>query len=552
MRRTRWLGLALASSAWACGAPAAFRVEVAIDAARPRGELGRPWRYFGADEPNYATTEQGKKLLAQIGELAPGEMYFRAHNLLTSGDGKPSLKWGSTNAYTERDGAPVYDFTIVDGILTAGLERGVKPLVEIGFMPEALSRQTGNYRHSWPDTFFTGWTHPPRNYERWGELVQRWAQHCVDVYGATEVQTWWWETWNEPNLGYWSGTPEEFFRLNDHAIAAVRRALPTARVGGPHTAGDGGEFMEKFLEHALHGENYATGERGTPLDYVAFHAKGKPEVVDGHVRMGISNQLRTIETAFARFNRYPELKDTPVIIGESDPEGCAACTGKEYAYRNGTLYSSYTAAVLPRELELAARHGIRLEGAVTWAFTFVDQPYFAGFRQMADNGLPLAVFNVFRMLAKLGPEQLPATSSAAASLSTMIEQGVRGAPDVGVLASRGPRQVSALVWHYHDDDVPGPDATVRLVASGLPTSARAARLTHYRVDETHGNVYGAWRRLGSPAAPSAAQYAELEAASALGQLEGVPATVAIEAGTAHLEFALPRHAVSLLVLDLEE
>jgi xylan 1,4-beta-xylosidase len=541
--------LALAGSACAAANPSALRARVQVDAAHPTGSLPRPWRYFGADEPNYATTSQGHKLLAEIGSLAPGEMYFRAHNLLTTGDGTPALKWGSTNAYTEPGGTPTYNWQIVDGILAAGLERGVKPLVEIGFMPQALSRRPEPYRHSWPRELFTGWTYPPRDYRRWAELVYRWALHCVEVFGAAEVETWWWQTWNEPNIGYWSGTPEEFFELNDHALAAVRRALPTARVGGPHTAGDGGEFMEKFLQHVLHGTNYATGERGTPLDYVAFHAKGAPETVDGHIRMGLAHQLRTIDKAFARFARYPELRDKPVIIGESDPEGCAACTGKEYDYRNGVIYASYTAAAFPRKLELAARHGITLEGAVTWAFTFADQPYFAGFRQVASNGLPLAVFNVFRMFALLGSERLPATSSAAIPLEQVLEHGVRGDPDIGVLASRSPRQLAVLVWHYHDDDKPGPDAAVQLALQGLPASASSARLRHYRVDHTHSNVYTTWRNLGSPASPSAEQFATLEAASALAPLQGAPSSVAIDRGNAQLEFSLPRHAVSLLVLD---
>lgn len=416
-------------------------------------------------------------------------------------------------------------------------------------MPQALSSRPEPYRHAWPRELFTGWTYPPRDYRRWGELVYRWAKHCVDVYGAAEVESWWWQTWNEPNIGYWSGTPEQFFELNDHALAAVRRALPTARVGGPHTAGDGGEFMETFLEHALHGTNYATGERGTPLDYVAFHAKGKPETVDGHIRMGLAHQLRTIDTAFARFARYPELRDKPVIIGESDPEGCAACTGKEYDYRNGVVYASYTAASFPRKLELAARHGVQLEGAVTWAFTFADQPYFAGFRQVASNGLPLAVFNVFRMFARLGAERLPATSSAALPLAQLLEQGVRGDPDIGALASRSGEQLAVLVWHYHDDDVPGPAAAVQLELQGLPAAARRARLTHYRVDQTHSNVYRTWLLLGSPASPSPQQAAALEAASALATLEGAPPAVAIDGGSARVEFSLPRHAVSLLVLD---
>ena len=541
--------IALASSGCAAAAPNAFRVDVQVDAAHSTGTLERPWRYFGADEPNYATTDNGKKLLGEIGALAPGEMYFRTHNLLTSGDGKPGLKWGSTNAYTEVDGAPRYDWAIVDSILAAGLERGVKPLIEIGFMPEALSVHPDPYRHSWPKELFTGWSYPPKDYARWGELVYRWTQHCVDVYGAAEVASWWWETWNEPNIGYWNGTPEEFFELNDYALAGVRRALPTARVGGPHTAGDGGEFMEKFLEHALHGTNYATGERGTPLDYVSFHAKGKPETVDGHIRMGISNQLRTIDTAFGRFARYPELKGKPIIIGESDPEGCAACTGKDYDYRNGMMYASYTAAAFPRTLELAARHGVRLEGAVTWAFTFDDQPYFAGFRQVASQGLPLPVFNVFRLFSRLAGEAVPATSSAAVPLAEVIEQGVRARPDVGVLASRDARQLTLLVWHYHDDDLPGADALVQLEARGLPAAAQRVRLTHYRVDATHSNAYTAWQRLGSPVTARPEQRTALEAAGELATLDGAPESVDLDDGTAHLEFSLPRHAVSLLVLD---
>jgi xylan 1,4-beta-xylosidase len=550
MKHTGWL-LFAAVLGNACGMSqrAAFLVTIEVDAGHSTGMLTRPWRYFGADEPNYATSEHGQKLLAEIGALAPREMYFRAHNLLTTGDGTPALKWGSTNAYTEPGGVPTYDFRLVDGVLDAGLRHGVKPLVEIGFMPQALSTHPEPYRHDWPRSLFTGWTYPPADYGKWAELVYRWAKHCEQKYGAEEVGTWWWETWNEPNIGYWSGTPEEFFRLNDHALAAVRRALPTARVGGPHTAGDGGEFMEKFLEHALHGTNFATGERGTPLDYLAFHAKGKPETKDGHVRMGLANQLHTIETAFARFARYPELRGKPVIIGESDPEGCAACTGKEYDYRNGTVYASYTAAAFPRKLELAARHGINLEGAVTWAFTFDQQPYFAGFRQVASNGLPMAVFNVFRMFSRLGPERLSATSSGALPLDTLIRHGVREQADVGVLASRGPEAVTVFVWHYHDDAIAGPEARIRLITSGLPADASRAQLRHYRVDEHHSNAYAAWLRLGSPATPSPKQYAELLQSSELAALEASPASVALEAGRANVEFSLPRHGVSLLVFS---
>jgi xylan 1,4-beta-xylosidase len=245
----------------------------------------------------------------------------------------------------------------------------------------------------------------------------------------------------------------------------------------------------------------------------------------------------------------PELRGKPVIIGESDPDGCAACTGNELDYRNGPLYASYTAASFPRKLELAARHGIELEGAVTWAFTFANQPYFAGFRQLTSNGIPLAVFNAFRMLARLGPERVAAESSGQVPLSTVLERGVRERADVGALASRETSSVSVLVWHYHDDDVPGPAARVRLRVSGLPGPARSAKLAHLRVDETHGNAYATWRQLGSPALPTEHQYAQLRRASDLPTLTGAPTAVPVLDGTATIEFSLGRQAVSLLLLS---
>lgn len=539
---------------------APFPVTITVDAAHPTGPLRTFWRYFGADEPNYATMKDGQKLLGQLGELAPQQIYFRAHNLLCTGDGTPAFKWGSTNAYTEdAAGNPVYDWRGIDRIFDSYLSRGVKPLAQIGFMPEAMSTAPQPYRHSWRpglpyNQIYTGWTKPPKDYAKWGELSFQWAKHCVEKYGAAEVNTWWWEVWNEANnqpTGYWGGSAEDFRKLHDYAVAGVRRALPTARVGGPHTAGSGGQFMKDFLDHCLHGTNYATGEKGTPLDFVAFHAKGNPTFVDGHVRMGIDAQLRTIETAFATFASYPELKGIPVIIGESDPEGCAACQGPQMAYRNGTMYSSYTAAVFARKHDLADRHGINLEGAVTWAFTFEDQPYFAGFRQIASNGLTMPVFNVFRMYALMGPERLSATSTGELPLTDIIEHGVRGAPDVGVLASRAPHKIAVMVWHYHDDDVAGPAAAVSLALNGLPANVTRAKLTHHRIDQQYSNSYAAWLRLGSPVAPNSAQYATLEQASALAILPEAPTTVTIAAGQAVLEFGLPRQAVSLLVLEWE-
>jgi xylan 1,4-beta-xylosidase len=538
-------------------APAAdpISVTIRVDAAKATGELRPIWRFFGADEPNYAYLKDGKKLLAELGELRPKSVYFRTHNLLTSGDGTPALKWGSTGAYREdKDGKPVYDWTILDRIFDAYLERGVRPYVQIGFMPKDLSVKPDPYQHQWKpgakyEEIYTGWAYPPKDYKKWSELVFEWTKHCVEKYGRAEVETWYWQVWNEPNIGYWRGTPEEFRKLHDHAIDAVRRALPKAKVGGPDTAG-GGRSLRDFLEHCVRGTNGATGQKGTPLDFISFHAKGAPRLVKGHVQMGLADQLRGIDSSFALIASFPELKDKPIVIGECDPDGCAACSAQVYpqnGYRNGTLYASYTAASFARIHDLAAKHGVNLEGALTWAFEFEDQPYFAGFRTLASNGLDKPVLNVFRMFSKMSGRRLAVDSDGAIALDALLKQGVRDRPDVSALASLDDKKLCVLVWHYHDDDVAGPDAAVEVTLAGLPLQAGQARLQHFRIDDEQSNAFTAWKALGSPPRPTPEQYAQLEKA---GQLKAVAAAeaVQVENARAAVRLKLPRQAVSLLIL----
>jgi xylan 1,4-beta-xylosidase len=532
-----------------------FPVSIEVDAARPLGQLKPIWRFFGADEPNYAYMKHGQKLLGELGELRPREVYFRAHNLLTSGDGTPALKWGSTGAYREdADGKPIYDWTILDRIFDTYLARGVKPYAQIGFMPKDLSIKPEPYQHKWTprasyNEIYTGWAYPPKDYAKWAELVFQWTKHCVEKYGRSEVESWYWEVWNEPNIGYWRGTPQEFHKLHDYAIDAVRRALPTARVGGADTAGSGGRFTRDFLEHCLRGTNYATGKTGTPLDFISFHAKGaSPITTNGHVRMGIANQLRTIDEGFRIVASYPELKSKPIVIGECDPEGCAACQGPSFAYRNSTMFSSYTAASFARIHDLAEKNGVNIEGALTWAFEFEDQPYFAGFRSLASNGIDKPVLNVFRMFSKMNGRQLPVQSGAAISLDEITRRGVRAQPDVSGLASSDGKSVAVLLWHYHDDDVRGPAANIELTVRGLPVGTpRSTSVQHYRIDENHSNAFTAWKKMGSPQEPTPKQYAELEKAGQLATLKS-PEIVANEQD-AKLRVELPRQAVSLLLLQ---
>jgi xylan 1,4-beta-xylosidase len=190
--------------------PGPIPITIRVHASRPMGAYTAIWNYFGADEPNYIYAANGKKLLGEMAALSPVPVYFRPHNLFTTGGGEGSLKWGSTNVYTEKpDGTPVYDFTITDRIFDALVAAHVRPLVEIGFMPEALSTHPEPYQHTFPQgDIFTGWTYPPKDEARWSKLVLAYATHLRDRYGS-QTASWLLEVWNEPDIGYWHGTPEE-------------------------------------------------------------------------------------------------------------------------------------------------------------------------------------------------------------------------------------------------------------------------------------------------------------------------------------------------------
>ena len=269
--------------------------------------------------------------------------------------------------------------------------------------------------------------------------------------------------------------------------------------------------------------------------------------------MGIAHQLAAIEKGFQIVASFPEFRRTPIILGESDPEGCAACsarTNPQNAYRNGPLYAAYTAETLNSILFLADRERINFQGAVTWAFEFEDQPYFEGFRTLATNGVDKPVLNAFRMFGLLGTERVIATSSGALPSDEVVREGVRGKPDINVIATRKEREVEILIWNYHDDDLPAPAAHVDLVIGGLPAKASRVLFEQFRIDSSHSNAFAAWKEMGSPQSPSEQQYEQLQRAGQL-QLLNSPARVPVTQGATHLQLALPRQAISLVRLGWE-
>ncbi len=535
------------------------QVNVSVDLSKTQGPYKPIYRWFGYDESDYTTMKYGRQLLRELHDLSPAPVYIRAHHLLTSGNGVPELKWSSSNVFSlDKNGKPVYDFTITDEIFDAYRQAGVRPLVELGFMPKDLAATVpgiATYQLHYPAPTMGGASNnPPKDYKVWGDLIRHYVQHLVGRFGRQEVSTWCFEVWNEPDILYWHGTPAEYFKLYDYAVAGVRAALPGAMVGGPASTGPANPkaaaFLDSFLKHCLNDKSAADG-KPVPLSFISFHPKGRPTVVDGHVQMGIAAELKSVQRGFQIVAQYPQFIRLPIILSEADPEGCAACSMKvnpANAYRNGPLYPSYTATAMKAIVGLQDDYKVNLIAMLSWSFEFENAGYFEGFRSLATNGIDKPILNLFRMAGLMSGERAETRSTGATPLNELVSEGARQVPDIDAFATKSEREAAIMLWDYHDDDTPAPDAEVKVTVTGISSGVKRVLLEHYRIDETHSNAYTVWKAMGSPQSPTPGQYAKLKAAGQL-QLLTSPDWLDVSDGEVTITTSLPRESISLMHLQ---
>ena len=567
----RWLATGILAAIPTCAAaqgtgpalphaPSGKPVQISVDLNRPVGEYKPIYRWFGADEANFTTMHDGKVLLAELHDLSPVPVYIRVHHLLTSGNGVPELKWSSTNVYSETaNGKPVYDFAILDAIFDEYQSAGVRPMVEFGFMPKDLAADLPDrhepYQVHYPQSVVSGKSNnPPKDYAKWGELARVVTAHLVERYGPDVVQQWYFEVWNEPDIDYWHTSAQEYWKLYDYAVAGVREALPDAKVGGPATTSPRNPkafaLLRKFLAHVNSGRSAANGQP-VPIDFISFHAKGQPRIMEGKVTMGIASELMDADRGFELISSYPRFRNLPIILSEADPEGCAACSSKVNPannYRNGTLYPSYTAAAYKRLFELQDKHNVNLIGMLSWSFEFEGQPYFEGFRDLSTNGVDKPILNFFRMAALMRGMRVATTSSGAVSLGEIVQSGVREQTDVDALATATEKNAAVMLWNYQDADGVGPAVSTAIKVQGVPATARRVLVSHYRIDDTHSNAYTAWQAMGSPQHPTTEQQSDLRAQGGL-QLLSSPVWLDSSNGIVVLTTDMPEHSVSLITLQ---
>ena len=451
---------------------------------------------FGSGRAVLSLRESYRNDLRQV-KKATGVQYVRFHAIFDR----------ETAAYDEdQQGQPVYNWSYVDQIYDGLLENGVRPFVELSFMPAKMAANL-----QWHDFWYRPLPSPPKDYAKWEELVYQFTHHLIERYGREEVMQWYFEVWNEPNIDFWTGVPKQstYFQVYDYAARAIKRADPGLRVGGPATAQ--AAWVGDMIRHAV--------TEKVPLDFVSTHVYGNDGAQDVFPLEGGSEENIPRSDMVARAVRkvYEEVKSS------SQPQLPIIWSEYNASYKNevDVTDSAFMGPWLANTIR-------QCDGMVSimsyWTFSdvfeeqgIIKTPFYGGYGVMAEGGVPKAAYNAFALLHQLGFERLD-------------EQ----APDV-LVTKKDARTLVIAVWNYAPPGETGPAKTFSLSVKGVKQSKR---YTVEIVDPRHGSALEAWRAMGSPAFPTRGQYAQLRAAAATQKLEGPM-------------FTLPAHGLALVTVRLK-
>jgi xylan 1,4-beta-xylosidase len=406
-------------------------------------------------------------------------------------------------------GRPDYNFTYVDQIYDGLLRQGVRPFVELSFMPPELAARRASMGF-WYDPIVS----PPKDWTAWGDLIRRFAEHLVDRYGIDEVSHWYFEVWNEPNGPFWAGDPREqtYFHLYDVTARALQSVSPRLRVGGPATAQ--AAWVPSFIRHCVTAR--------VPVDFVSTHIYGDdtPENVFGtHEKISRRDMvIRAVQRAHAQV-LASALPDLPVVISEFNA-----------TYRSDepdVTDSAYIGPWLANTIR-ACDGLVRLMSYWTFSDVFEESgvpktPFGGGFGLIAVGGIAKASFNDFRLLHRLGSERLAETSDSA------------------IVTRRRDGRLAIAVWNYAPA---GPGGRTKTYSLTLRNVAGARRAAIWLVDRDHGSAWATWKTLGEPRFPSLAERRLLRRAARLPAPEIRPLAATAPQLTLHLR----PHALALVEL----
>lgn len=445
---------------------------ITIDTHAPEHPFPHFWeQVFGSGRASLAMRENYLRDLKDVHDQV-GMRYVRFHAIFLDDVG----------VYDEdKNGDPVYNFTYVDQIYDGLLARGVRPFVEISFMPYKLAARQAIHPFWYKQN-----VSPPKDYAKWDALIRAFAEHLVNRYGIAEVAQWYFEVWNEPNIDFWAGDPKQatYFDLYDQTARALKAVNPRLRVGGPATAA--AQWVPAFLDYV--------NKNHVPIDFVSTHGYADDTVEhlfgtneDIPMRDRVCRAIRMVHDQIA-VSATPEL---PLMWTEWNVPSYGELHARDNWYVGPAL--AHDIAQCDGEVKFMS----------WWTFDDVfeeggvpKEPFDGGFGLIASGRIKKPSFYDFALLHELGDERL--ANSADNVLVTRRDNG----------------SLAVAAWNLVDMDklAEGRRRTVRLIFKGVSADAAVAI---QRVDETHGNPMTAYRAMGSPRYPTQAQIARLNGASAL-------------------------------------
>lgn len=491
------LGNRLLAACLCLGAPclpvralAQEREQVAIDAKGEATPFPHFWeQMFGSGRAILTLRESYRNDVTAV-KAATGFRYIRFHAIFHD----------ETGAYTEdQDGKPVYNWATMDEVYDGLLKRGVRPMVELSFMPRRLAFNPDALHAFWYKQNVSG----PKSYERWDDFIRHFVQHLVDRYGIDEVAQWYFEVWNEPNIDFWIGVPqqESYFALYDHTARDVKAVSPRLRVGGPATAG--AQWIPEFL--------HFVAKNQTPIDFVSTH--GYADDTEKFM-LATDRAVPMDERVCAATKKvHGEIKasalpNLPLFWTEWNVQGMSLS--------RDTIFVGPGLANTIRQCD-----GL-VDQMSFWTFSDVfeeggpiPRPFVGGFGLRARGGINKPSFYAFALLHKLGTERI-----ASSSKNVIVTRNGDGSLAVAAWNIQDPRPIawppkeSDAAWVHTRDGLDGPTHTMELTFRNVPPNAK---VTIQRVDETHGNVLPLFRKMGSPDSPTEEQASKLNEQSDPGE-----------------------------------
>jgi len=497
----RFLALPLLFPLMLANASAQLSTEkVIVDAGAPGRPFPHFWdQMFGSGRAILTLRESYRNDLREVKKVTDFR-YVRFHNILHD----------EVGVYDEDEhGNPIYNFSYVDQIYDGLLSNGVRPFVEISFMPKKLA-----LRQDVHPFWYKQIVSPPKDYKKWDDLIRAFAQHLVDRYGIDEVSQWYFEVWNEPNIDFWTGDPKQatYFELYDHTARALKSVSERLRVGGPATSS--AHWVEDFLRHAV--------AANVPTDFVSSHGYGDDTVEDLFgtkedipVDQRVCRAIEKVHNQIAASGR----PGVPLMWTEWNVPSFDSLQARD---------TIYVGAALAEDIRECA--GL-VDMMSFWTFSDVfeetgpkREPFDGGFGLMAMGGIRKPSYAAFALLHRLSEEMIP-----------------QDAPGVLVTRRNGGTLVIAA-WNLVDPDKPGTAKTVEFEIRGVPVDSRV-RVS--RVDAEHGNSLAAYRAMGSPRYPTAAQVRDLNRAA------DIPAAEEMRLLKGTVKVTLPVNGLALIELPRE-